>query len=126
MRQLRRPPTVQCVQIYEIHIHGCAGSDAALALQEPLARLLCPVEDHEGPCEVPWGFTLRDGDGGGRDPKTVLVLGIFASAEKAAEVRERVRAFVGPAHPVALTRPATDTFDELAEQYRIEQGQGPA
>ncbi|EPH46172.1 hypothetical protein ABT390_30100 [Streptomyces aurantiacus] len=109
------------MQIYEIHIHGCAGTDAALALQEPLARLLCPVEDHEGPCEVPWGFTLRD-ERGEDAPERVLVLGIFASAEKAAEVRDRVQEFVGAAHPAALSGAVTDTFDELADQYRIEQG----
>ncbi|GGS20136.1 hypothetical protein GCM10010252_69270 [Streptomyces aureoverticillatus] len=113
------------MQIYEIHIHECAGTDAALALQEPLARLLCPVEDHEGPCEVPWGFTLRD-ERGEDDPERVLVLGVFASEEKAAEVRDRVRAFVGAAHPVVLAEAVTDTFDELADQYRIEQGPGPA
>ncbi|WP_030571850.1 hypothetical protein [Streptomyces aureocirculatus] len=125
------------MQIYEIHIHGCAGTDEALALQEPLARLLCPVEDHEGPCEVPWGCTLRDkpgnGDGegdGDRDrdghgePEHVLVLGIFADARKAAEVLARVRSFVGAAHRVVLREAVTDTFDELAEQYRIEQGLG--
>ncbi|GGO47807.1 hypothetical protein GCM10012286_41950 [Streptomyces lasiicapitis] len=122
-----RTPTVQGVQIYEIHIRGCAGTDAALALQEPLARLLCPVEDHEGPCEVPWGFTLRDerAEEGEAGPERVLVLGIFASAEQAAEVVDRVRAFVGAAHPVVLGEAATDTFDELADQYRIEQGLGP-
>ncbi|MBJ3811747.1 hypothetical protein [Streptomyces flavofungini] len=110
------------MQIYEIRIHGFAGTDAALALQEPLARLLCPVEDHDGPCEVPWGFTL--GDARAADaPGSVLVLGVFASAEKAAEVRDRVRAFVGGAHPTVLGEAATDTFDELAEQYRLEQGQ---
>lgn len=113
------------MQIYEIHIHGCAGTDAALALQEPLARLLCPVEDHDGPCEVPWGFTLGDARGAD-DPECVLVLGIFASAEKAGEVLARVRAFVGEAHPTVLGEAATDTFDELAEQYRIEQGRGQA
>ncbi|MFH8987980.1 hypothetical protein [Streptomyces sp. NPDC017940] len=117
------------MQIYEIHIHGCAGTDEALALQEPLARLLCPVEDHEGPCEVPWGCTLRtepdegDGDGDG-EPEHVLVLGIFADARKAAEVLARVRSFVGDAHRVVLREAVTDTFDELAEQYRIEQGLG--
>ena len=116
-----RPPTVQGVQIYEIHIRAFAGTDAALALQEPLARLLCPVEDHVGPCEVPWGFTLGDARGPD-DPECDLVLGIFASAEKAAEVRDRVRAFVGEAHPTDLREAVTDAFDELAEQYRIEQG----
>ncbi|MFD0413877.1 hypothetical protein [Streptomyces sp. NPDC127108] len=110
------------MQIYEIQIHAFAGTDAALALQEPLARLLCPVEDHDGPCEVPWGFTLRDT--GADDPGCVLVLGIFASAEKAAEVRDWVRAFVGEAHPTVLREAVTDTFDELAEQYRIEHGEG--
>ncbi|WP_063803707.1 hypothetical protein [Streptomyces silvensis] len=118
------------MQIYELHIHGCAGTDEALALQEPLARLLCPVEDHEGPCEVPWGCTLRDepredGPQDGPD-ECVLVLGIFADARKADEVIARVRAFVGAAHRVVLRDAVTDTFDELAEQYRIEQGLGTA
>ncbi|WJV44801.1 hypothetical protein [Streptomyces flavofungini] len=111
------------MQIYEIRIHGVAGTDAALALQEPLARLLCPVEDHDGPCEVPWGFTLADARGPD-GPESVLVLGVFASAEKATEIRDRVRAFVGEAHPTVLREAVTDAFDELAEQYRIEQGLG--
>ncbi|MFD9910420.1 hypothetical protein [Streptomyces sp. NPDC059063] len=102
------------MQVYEIHIHGCTGTDEALALQEPVARLLCPVEDHEGPCEVPWGFTL--GEGG------ALVLGIFAGAAKAAEVTDRVRAFVGAAHPAELRDATSDSFDELAAQYEFEHG----
>ncbi|MGA4838323.1 hypothetical protein [Streptomyces sp. G45] len=104
------------MQLYEIHIHGCADMDAALALQEPLARLLCPVEDHEGPCEVPWGFTLGE-DGS-------LVLGIYASAAKAAEVTDRVRAFVGSAHPATLQDATSDAFDELMGQYEVERGSG--
>ncbi|WP_138963293.1 hypothetical protein [Streptomyces sp. YIM 121038] len=99
------------MQLYEIHIHGFADTEAALALQEPLARLLCPVEDHTGPCEVPWGFTAGEGS---------LVLGIYASAAKAAEVTDRVRSFVGGAHPAVLGGPTSDVFDELAEQYRVE------
>ncbi|MEI5103001.1 hypothetical protein RB200_36255 [Streptomyces sp. PmtG] len=100
------------MQLYEIHIHGFADTQAALALQEPLARLLCPVEDHTGPCEVPWGFTL--GEGGS------LVLGIFATEAKAAEVRDRVRARVGAAHPTVLGEARGHDFDDLAEQYRYE------
>lgn len=111
MRRAGAPSTVRSVQLYEIHIHGCADTDTALALQEPVARLLCPVEDHDGPCEVPWGLTLGD---------DALVLGIFASAAKAAEVADRVRAFVGEAHPVTLGEATDGLFEELAEQYRIE------
>ncbi|WP_030675736.1 hypothetical protein [Streptomyces sp. NRRL B-1347] len=99
------------MQLYEIHIHGFADTEAALALQEPLARLLCPVEDHDGPCEVPWGFTVGDGS---------LVLGIYASAAKAAEVTDRVRSFVGGAHRAVLGGPTSDVFDELVAQYRVE------
>ncbi|WP_433161028.1 hypothetical protein [Kribbella sp. CA-247076] len=48
-----------------------------------------------------------------------LALGIYASAEKAREVVERVRGVVG-GREVVLTAAAVGQFEELAEQYRIE------
>jgi hypothetical protein len=96
---------------FEVTIRGFAGTDEALAMQEPIKRVLCPVAEHDGPCEVPWGFTVGDG----------LVLGIFATPEKAAEVVERVRAVVG-GREVVLAAATPGRFDELEEQYRIERG----
>lgn len=96
---------------FEVTIRGFAGTDEALGMQEAVKRVLCPVEDHAGPCEVPWGFTVGDG----------LVLGIYATPEKAAEVVERVRRVVGE-REVVLAEGTPGRFEELAEQYRIEHG----
>lgn len=95
---------------FEIRVEGFADSDEALAMQEPVARVLCPVAEHDGPCEVPWGFTLTDDHD--------LVLGIYATRSKADEVAAEVRRVAG--RPVVLAESAPGRFDELAEQYRIE------
>ena len=95
---------------YELTIRG---TGEALDLQEPVKRVLCPVEEHDGPCEVPWGFSMSEGDD--------LVLGIYASQEKAAEVADRVRHVVG-AREVVLSQGTPGRFDELEEQWRIEHG----
>ena len=38
------------VMTFEVTIRG---AEDALGLKEPVARVLCPVEEHVGPCEVP-------------------------------------------------------------------------
>ena len=81
------------------------------AVKERIARMLCPVEDHDGPCEVPWGFTRA---GGGDD----LLIRIYASPQKAAEVFQRVKLVVGQPADLAAGDPAD--FEDLATQYRIE------
>ncbi|MFG1817387.1 hypothetical protein ACGFIF_26770 [Kribbella sp. NPDC049174] len=43
---------------FEVTIRG---ADDVLGLQEPVARVMCPVEEHVGRCEVPWGFSVSDG-----------------------------------------------------------------
>ncbi|WP_086826260.1 hypothetical protein [Allokutzneria sp. NRRL B-24872] len=91
--------------IYEIRFPG--GLDDT----EAVARLLCPVEEHDGPCEVPWSLAAHDGD---------VVLGIHADQAKAEEVADRVRAFVGEARPVTLTDADPAYYEELIEQARIE------
>ncbi|MFI7063299.1 hypothetical protein ACIBL3_20115 [Kribbella sp. NPDC050124] len=93
---------------YEVVIRG-----GELDLQEMVARVLCPVEGHAGPCEVPWGFSVSGDDD--------LVLGIYASPAKATEVVERVQEVVG-GREVVLTPAPADHFEELEEQYRIEHG----
>ncbi|MGZ0148658.1 hypothetical protein ACXJJ3_16415 [Kribbella sp. WER1] len=95
---------------YEIAITGFADSADAIAHQDPIARLLCPEPEHNSPCEVPWGFTLT-GD-------HTLVLGIYATPAKAAELTEAVHHLT--THETTLTESTTGNFDELAEQYRIE------
>jgi hypothetical protein len=112
---------------YEVWIH-----DAGLELQEPVARTICPVEEHDGPCEVPWGFTVADepgadeaderGGAGGADERGgagVLVLGLYASAEKAEEIVRRVTPVVGDRR-VELRPGRPGAFDELRIQYEIE------
>ena len=96
---------------YEVSIRGFGGVDEALRMQDVVARVLCPVAEHDGPCEVPWGFSVtEDGD---------LLLGIYATRDKAGEVVERVRRVVG-GREVVLADGSADRFEELAEQYRIE------
>jgi hypothetical protein len=121
---------------YEVWIH-----DAGLELQEPVARTICPVEEHDGPCEVPWGFRVADEPGadevderggscaaderGGADGADercragVLVLGLYASAEKAEEIVRRVTPVVGDRR-VELRPGRPGAFDELRIQYEIE------
>ncbi|GAB2670740.1 hypothetical protein GCM10009743_53720 [Kribbella swartbergensis] len=98
---------------FEVTVRGFAGTDEALAMQQPVARVLCPEPEHDGPCEVPWGFSVSDDDD--------LVLGIYASAEKAAEVVERVGRVVG-GQEVVMSPAAPGRFEELEAQYRIEHG----
>ncbi len=101
---------------YEIRIAGCADTDAALNLQEPLARLLCPVEDHPPPCRVPWDFSLTDDEAG----RPALLLLLWTTGDTADEIATRVQAHVGPPLTVTVTAGAGEAFDTVAEQYRIE------
>ncbi|WP_156959313.1 hypothetical protein [Nocardia sp. BMG51109] len=107
--------------MYEIRVHGCPSAEEALALQEPIGRLLCPDPDHPPPCEVPWGFSLDDDehaeDG---DEAPVLVVGVYVSREKASQVVAQVRELVGDTLPVVMQPGRPGMFEELAEQYRIE------
>lgn len=97
----------------EVTIRGFGGVDEVLGMQGPIERVLCPVAEHIGPCEVPWGFSVSEADD--------LVLGIYASHETAVEVAERVRGVVG-AREAVLTQGTPGWFDGLEEQWRIEQG----
>jgi hypothetical protein len=108
-------------RVYEIAVHGCAGVDEALALQEPIARLLCPEPDHDGPCPVPWELTLDDDHEGGA-ASAVLLLGVHATRAGAAGVAARVRALAGDARPVSLSEGDPGRFEALVEQHRVERG----
>ncbi|MYW04825.1 hypothetical protein [Streptomyces sp. SID3343] len=108
-------------QVHEIRVHGFADSGEAFAVQHPIARMLCPEEEHTGPCDVPWEFTVGthdEADPG--DERTVLVLGVHTLGVRAAAVADRVRALVGDTHPVVWGRGDPDRFEALIEQYRIE------
>lgn len=94
-----------------MRIAGFVDVDDALATQETVARVLCPVPEHNGPCDVPWGFSVDGAD--------QLVLGIYATAEKAASVVEDVRGAVEP-REVTLMNGTPGRFNELADQWRIE------
>ncbi|GAA4019856.1 hypothetical protein GCM10022247_49520 [Allokutzneria multivorans] len=91
--------------IHEIRFPGAPDDTDAVA------RLLCPVEEHDGPCDVPWSLAAYDGE---------VVLGIHAEQRKAEEVADRVRAFVGDARPVTLAEGDPEYYAELVEQARIE------
>jgi hypothetical protein len=103
-------------RVYEIRIRGCGSTDEALALQGPVARVVCPDEGHEPPCEVPWGFGFAE-DG--------LVLGVYCSRGKAEELAGLVRGVVGAGRPVVVGEGDTERFGELEEQYLIENGSRP-
>lgn len=109
-------------RVYEIRVHCYGAPEEALALQEPIARLLCPDAGHDGPCEVPWEFTLAGAERAGGDAATVLVLGVHTSGARAAEVADRVRAAIGETRPVELREGDAERFVALVEQYRIESG----
>ncbi|ASR36182.1 hypothetical protein BAY61_15525 [Prauserella marina] len=106
-------------RLYEVRIGGFGDDEGALALTEPIARLLCPDEWHEGPCEVPWGFSLAGTDG------AELVVGIYTTESTAAEILARVRALAGPDHPSALTTGDPGLFPDVITQYEIEHGTAP-
>jgi hypothetical protein len=101
--------------VHEIRIHGCTDTAEALALQDPIARLLCPDPGHPPPCDIPWSFTLDD---------DCLILAVITSPERATEVATHIRPLVGEAHPVTV-RESNDPgrFEDLIEQHRIESGQ---
>ncbi|MFC9506889.1 hypothetical protein [Streptomyces sp. NPDC057002] len=98
----------------------------ALTLKEPVTRLLCPDPDHAPPCDVPWScFTLGDDERAGDGIEAaVLVLGVYASGGRAAQVADQVRGVVGETRPVTVSAAAAGQFEELAEQYRIEHAVG--
>ncbi|MEU0168191.1 hypothetical protein ABZ214_22440 [Streptomyces iakyrus] len=114
------PPAEDPPRVYEIRIAGHPSTEEALALQDPIQRLLCPDPDHAPPCEVPWSFTVADD--GPDDDSTALVLGVYASAGRAAQVAARVRALAGGTRPVALSEGDAGEWGELVEQYRFERG----
>lgn len=64
-----------------------------MTMQEPVARVLYPVAEHDGPCEVPWGFTPADDHD--------LALGIYTTRDKADEVAAEKRFDAGapPSEP---------------------------
>jgi putative flippase GtrA len=111
-------------RVYEIRVYGCADTEEALALQDPIARLLCPEEWHDGPCDVPWDFTLAGDERPDGDGATVLVLGVYTSGARAAEAADQVRAAIGEMGPVELREGDAEQFETLVEQYRIESGSG--
>jgi hypothetical protein len=107
------------MRVHEIRVHGCEDTAEALALQAPIARLLCPDPGHPPPCDIPWSFTLDDTDG------ACLILAVITSPERATEVATHIRPLVGEAHPVTV-RESDDPgrFEDLIEQHRIESESG--
>jgi hypothetical protein len=83
----------------------------AAALHEPIARLLCPDPHHASPCEIPW--STCPGDAG-------LVVGVYASHGQVTQVAGRIREFVGEQRPVVVREGDAELYEDLIEQYRIE------
>jgi hypothetical protein len=107
------PPTGDERAVYEVRVQGCADDEETEALLEPIARLLCPDPHHASPCEIPWS-TCR-GDAG-------LVVGVYASHGQVTQVAERIRAFVGERRRVVVREGDAELYEDLIEQYRIENG----
>jgi hypothetical protein len=107
MLEQGRTASFDQVKTYELELRDLADP---LANQEPIARLLCPNPEHDGPCEIPWGFSIG--------ANHALILGIHTSPEKAVEVADAVRRLTD--REVSLTEARPGHFDELAEQYAIE------
>ncbi|MFE9407091.1 hypothetical protein ACFYNY_35865 [Streptomyces sp. NPDC006530] len=116
------PPNRAEPRVHEIRIQDCADTEEAVALQEPVERLLCPDPDHEPPCPIPWSFSLAEQTGGPRDTSTTLILGVYAAHGQATQVARQVRALVGEGRPVLVREGDPEDFEELVEQYRIERG----
>jgi hypothetical protein len=76
-------------------------------LKERIARLLCPDENHAPPCPVPWSFGYAE---------DALVVAVCATATKAGEVLERVRALA----PATIAEADPADHEDLVEQYRVE------
>jgi hypothetical protein len=106
--------------VYEIRVHGCRSGQEAIALQDPIERLLCPDPDHAPPCEIPWSFTLA-GEGTD-DDSTALLLGVYTSQGQAMQVADRVRTLVGETRSIAVSEGDAEEWEELVEQYRVEKG----
>ncbi|MFC8142219.1 hypothetical protein ACFUKV_10675 [Streptomyces paradoxus] len=109
-------------RVYEIRIAGHPSTEEALALQDPIKLLLCPDPDHAPPCEVPWSFTLADGDD---DASTALVMGVYTSSGRATQVADQVRTLAGETRTVAVSEGEAGEWEELVEQYRFERGLPP-
>ncbi|SFQ34765.1 hypothetical protein SAMN05421810_106225 [Amycolatopsis arida] len=104
-------------RVHEIHVGGFPSVADALAAQEPIARLLCPDPEHNGPCAVPWEFTLTDAE------PVALVLGVYADPAAVAALADRVRTTVGEGHPVQVRDGDPEEFPALVEQHRVEHGE---
>ncbi|HET6296920.1 MAG TPA: hypothetical protein VFG33_26270 [Kribbella sp.] len=96
--------------VYEIRIDAGEGDDEALAMQEPLARVVCPDPGHAPPCDVPWGFSMTDDE---------LVMGLYSTNDAAQAIADRVRDLLG-ARRVEVVLGSGDQFAGLVEQYNVE------
>ncbi|MFF1820682.1 hypothetical protein ACFVWG_25475 [Kribbella sp. NPDC058245] len=102
--------------VYEIQVRGLPTIDEALALQEPIARLLCPEPEHSGPCDVPWGFTVH---GDEQSHTHTLVVGIYTEGTRAANLADGVRS-ITPDKSVDVAAGNSGNWATLVEQFQIE------
>ncbi|TWD74843.1 hypothetical protein FB561_6277 [Kribbella amoyensis] len=94
---------------YEVWVHGAAADDDVL--KRLVTGTICPVEEHDGPCEVPWSLTLT--------ADSALVLALYCMPGQAEEIADRVRRVVGD-RVVVVRRGREDGFGDLRTQYEIE------
>ncbi len=109
-------------RVFEVLVPGYDSLDEVLALQEPVALLLCPDPPHAGPCEVPWSLGLRaeeeedDPVGTGH----TLVAGLYSTRERAGEIAARIGAELG--RTARLVEADPGGHEELVEQDRAGRG----
>jgi hypothetical protein len=74
----------------------------------------------QGPCDVPWSFTLAADETD--DDSTTLVLGGYTTKGQATQVANRVRALAVGARLITVSEGEAGTWEELVAQYRFEEG----
>lgn len=109
-------------RVFEVLVPGYDSIDEVLALQEPVARLLCPDPSHAGPCEVPWSLGARTEEEEDYPVGTghTVVAGLHATRDRAEEIAARIGAELD--RTACLVEADPGNHEELVEQYRARGG----
>lgn len=109
-------------RVFEVLVPGYDSIDEVLALQEPVALLLCPEPLHTGPCEVPWSLGLRTEEEEDAPVGTghTVVAALYTTRARAEETAARIGAELGRA--AHLVEADQGDHEELVEQHRAERG----
>lgn len=109
-------------RVFEVLVPGYDSLDEVLALQEPVARLLCPDPSHTGPCEVPWSLGARteEEEDGPVGTGHTVVAGLHTTRDRAEEIAARIGAELD--RTARLVEADPGDHEELVEQYRARGG----